>query len=190
NGHAESLMHFEIDRITDADERQALQERIVHILDDVQAAVRDWEPMRDKLQEIIDDLPGRRLPVEGGDIDEAQDFLRWVADNHFTFLGYREYEVTAVEDDEVLRAIDGSGLGILHGMKHAGAPRSLGSLAATQLPHSGSVDAIILTKTNARSDIHRPGYMDYIGVLQFDADGKPVREQRFQIGRASGRERR
>src|SRR5699024_3956143 len=40
NGHAESLMHFEIDRITDADERQALQERIVHILDDVQAAVR------------------------------------------------------------------------------------------------------------------------------------------------------
>ena len=27
--------------------------------------------------------------------------------------------------------------------------------------------------------VHRPGYMDYIGVLQFDAKGQPVAEQRF-----------
>jgi len=47
------------------------------------------------------------------------------------------------------------------------------------MPHSGSVDALILTKTNARATVHRPGYMDYIGVLSFDKSGKPVAEQRF-----------
>jgi glutamate dehydrogenase len=41
------------------------------------------------------------------------------------------------------------------------------------------MDAIILTKTNARASVHRPGYMDYIGVLAFDAKGVPVSEQRF-----------
>ena len=47
------------------------------------------------------------------------------------------------------------------------------------MPQSGSVDALILTKTNARATVHRPGYMDYIGILKFDAKGKPIAEQRF-----------
>ena len=60
-----------------------------------------------------------------------------------------------------------------------GKPRPLKSLAAHYMPQSGSVDALILTKTNARATVHRPGYMDYIGVLRFDKAGNPVAEQRF-----------
>ena len=48
------------------------------------------------------------------------------------------------------------------------------------------MDAIILTKTNARASVHRPGYMDYIGVLKFDDNGTPVVEQRFLGLFASG----
>src|SRR3546814_6925300 len=44
---------------------------------------------------------------------EAGEFMRWIAADNFTFLGYREYEVTNADGDRVLRAIDGSGLGIL-----------------------------------------------------------------------------
>src|SRR3546814_16029090 len=47
------------------------------------------------------------------------------------------------------------------------------------MPQSGAVDALILTKTNARSTVHRPGYMDYIVVLEFDDKGKPTGEERF-----------
>ena len=79
---------------------------------------------------------------------------------------------------QVLAADTASGLGLLRG-KDVGKPRPLTSLAAHYMPQSGSVDALILTKTNARATVHRPGYMDYIGVLSFDAKGKPVREQRF-----------
>ncbi|MEO6969234.1 MAG: NAD-glutamate dehydrogenase domain-containing protein, partial [Rhodanobacteraceae bacterium] len=174
----ESVMHAEIDRVGDA-ELPELQTAIEDAFDDVRAAVADWRPMRDKMLEVADALPQRRMPFNTAEVAEAQAFLRWAADDHFTFLGYREYAVVATGDDELLRAKPDSGLGILRSMDLAVAPRSLKSLAATKLPQSGSVDAIILTKTNARSRVHRPGYMDYIGVLCFDEHGKPVGEQRF-----------
>ena len=38
--------------------------------------------------------------------------------------------------------------------------RPVKSLAAHAMPQSGAIDALILTKTNARATVHRPGYMD------------------------------
>src|SRR5690606_24047249 len=109
---------------------------------------------------------------------EAQEFLRWAASDHFTFLGYREYDVVKKGGSELLCPVEASGLGLLRG-KEKGKARDLKTLAAHYMPQSGSVDALILTKTNARATVHRPGYMDYIGVLKFDAKGMPVAEHRF-----------
>ncbi|NUO74494.1 MAG: NAD-glutamate dehydrogenase [Lysobacter sp.] len=176
-GVAESLMHLEIDRQS-AEAMPRVQKALEAVLEDVRAIVRDWAQMRDKMGEVAQALGGRKLPVSDEGRQEAQEFLRWAADNHFTFLGYREYEVTKKNGQEVLCAVPDSGLGLLRG-HDAGKPRPLTSLAAHYMPQSGSVDALILTKTNARSTVHRPGYMDYIGVLSFDAAGKPVREERF-----------
>src|SRR6185503_18817045 len=142
-------------------------------------SVADWPAMRKKMLTIADDLPKRTLPVDADGIGEAQEFLRRATEDHFTFLGYREYQVAKVGDDDVLMAVEGSGLGILRGEERSLAPRSLRTLVAKDLPQSGSMDAIILTKTNARASVHRHGYMDYIGVLSFDANGVPVAEQRF-----------
>jgi glutamate dehydrogenase len=178
-GAAESVMYFEVDRATDAAELERLQQAIVNALDDVRAGVSDWQPMRDHMLALADELPRRTMPVDAAGVAEAQDFLRWAADDNFTFLGYREYEVVKTAKDDVLQAAEGSGLGILRGSERSIAPRSLRTLVATSLPQSGSMDAIILTKTNARASVHRPGYMDYIGVLKFDAAGVPVVEQRF-----------
>ncbi len=179
SGNAESVMHFEIDRAADATEQGQLTARIEAALDDVRAAVNDWRAMRDKALEIARELPQRRLPLDTASVDEASEFMQWVAEDNFTFLGYREYEVTDADGERMLRAIEDSGLGILQKSERSVAPRSLRTMAASDLPQSGSTDAIILTKTNARSHVHRSGYMDYIGVLKFGADGRPVAEQRF-----------
>ncbi|GLQ95457.1 NAD-glutamate dehydrogenase [Dyella acidisoli] len=179
NGAPESVMHFEVDSILDETIQAQLKKRIEDALDDVRAAVRDWRAMGEKALSIAADLPNRKLPLDAASIQEASEFLRWLADENFTFLGYREYEVAKAGDDEVLRPIEESGLGILHKSERSLAPRSLRSLAAHDLPQSGSYDAIILTKTNARSHVHRAGNMDYVGVLKFDANGTPVSEQRF-----------
>ncbi|HET8940702.1 MAG TPA: NAD-glutamate dehydrogenase [Rudaea sp.] len=156
------------------------------MLGDVSACVGDWKAMREQMLAIAADLPNQKFPIPAPGLAEAQEFLRWVADDNFTFLGYREYRVASVDGDEVLLAAPESGLGILRGNERSVAPRSLKTLVARQLPQSGSMDAIILTKTNARSNVHRPGYMDYIGVLQFNADGVPIAEQRFLGLFASG----
>lgn len=178
-GLPESVMHFELDNVEGEATEAKLKAQIEAALEDVRASVRDWEGMRDKALAIAADLPNRKLPLDPASIHEASEFLRWLADDNFTFLGYREYEVAKADGDEVLRPIEASGLGILHGRERSVAPRSLRTLAAHDLPQSGAYDAIILTKTNARSHVHRSGNMDYIGVLKFDANGTPVSEQRF-----------
>jgi len=175
----ESVMHFEIDRVASDTELAQLQAQLEGALDDVRDAVRDWATMRDKALAIAAELPQRKLPLDAAAIQEGTEFLHWLADDNFTFLGYREYEVKQADGEQVLCAVDGSGLGILHKRERSIAPRSLRTLVASELPQSGSTDAIILTKTNARSVVHRPGYMDYVGVLKFDDNGRPVAEQRF-----------
>ena len=176
-GATESLMHLEIDRQSASDAAEI--ERALHaVLADVRGIVQDWPAMRRKMLDITEDLAKRRMPVDDAGRKEAQEFLRWAADDHFTFLGYREYRVRKQGSEEVLSADADTGLGLLRARESA-KPRKLTSLAAHYMPQSGAADALILTKTNARATVHRPGYMDYIGVLSFDAEGRAIAEQRF-----------
>ncbi|HEY4555829.1 MAG TPA: NAD-glutamate dehydrogenase, partial [Lysobacter sp.] len=176
-GVSESFMHLEIDRLS-PEEMADIEAAIRHVLDDVRAIVVDWPSMQGKMLEVAEDLGNRRSPADADAVDETQHFLRWAADNHFTFLGYREYEVARQGKDDVLCAVPGTGLGLLRG-EERGKPRALTSLGTHNIGQSAMLDTLILTKTNARATVHRRGYMDYIGVLSFDKSGKPVREERF-----------
>ena len=176
-GKAESLMLLEVDRQVPAAMR-AIEQRVGEVLAQVRAVVADWGLMRERMQVLADDLATRRMPVEDGVRRESQEFLRWAAADHFTLYGYREYKVVKQEGGMVLAPVEGSGLGLMRGKDTSG-PRPVESLAAHGLNRAGASEALILTKTNGRSRIHRKGYMDYIGVLEFDANGVIVGEQRF-----------
>ena len=176
-GKAESLMLLEVDRQVPAAMR-AIEQRVGEVLAQVRAVVADWGLMRERMQVLADDLATRRMPVEDGVRRESQEFLRWAAADHFTLYGYREYKVVKQGGGMVLAPVEGSGLGLMRGKDTSG-PRPVESLAAHGLNRAGASEALILTKTNGRSRIHRKGYMDYIGVLEFDANGVIVGEQRF-----------
>ena len=182
---AEPVMHVEVGRLTEPAELERLERDVRGSLQDVALRER-LAAMRDKMLSIANEMGRQKMPLGPEAIAEAQEFLRWVANDHFTFLGYRKYRVVKSGADEVLQAVDESGLGILRQGERSLAPRSLKSLAARGLPQSGAVDAVILTKTNARATVHRPGYMDYIGVLEFDDKGAPAVEHRFLGLYASG----
>ena len=81
----ESVMRFEIDRI-DATELETLKANVEAALADVREAVGDWRAMRGKMVEVADELGKRSLPYTAEEVGEATEFLRWVADNHFTFM--------------------------------------------------------------------------------------------------------
>src|SRR3954454_14212329 len=166
----ESYMHIEVDR--QAGGFDELADALHDVLGQVRAAGEDWRPMKSRLQELISEpAPAGVDPAE---VEESQALLAWIADHHFTFLGYREYSLVGEE----LRADEGSGLGLLRG----GAGHV--STAFAKLPPAVRAFALephllVLTKANARSPVHRPSYLDYVGVKRFDADGNVVGERRF-----------
>jgi len=176
-GDTESVMHLEVDRQT-AEGMARIEATVRQVLADVRAIVNDWMAMREKMQQVAADLASRRLPVTDAERREAQEFLRWAANDHFTFFGYREYQLRRKGGEELLVPVEGSGLGLLRGAGE-GKARPLKSLAAHNMSNLGLAESLVLTKTNARSTVHRPGYMDYIGVLGFDEKGRAVSEQRF-----------
>jgi glutamate dehydrogenase len=178
-GTNESLMYLEIDRQANDEEMAKLATEIEAALNDVRESVMDWKAMRDKMLSIASEMKTRPMPSTQSQRVEAQDFLNWAANNHFTFLGYREYEVIDSNGQRMLAASPNSGLGLMRDKDNITKLRPLTGLAAANLPAGATMDPLVLTKTNARSTVHRPGYMDYIGVLVFDESGRAVREQRF-----------
>jgi glutamate dehydrogenase len=173
----ESWMHVEIDRRDDRDEQAHIEELLRQALRDVRDAVEDWPRMRQRCEAIAEELDPAELPVTDVEVDEARELLHWLADDHFTFLGYREYVLDQVDGEDVLRAVTGSGLGILRGDQDL-------SDAFAKLPPEVRAKArekrlLVLTKANSKATVHRDAYLDYIGVKVFDDDGEVVGERRF-----------
>ena len=93
DGKPESLIHVEIDRITDPDALERLRADLERVLGDVAAAVEDWQAMRAEVHEAIAEIEQSPPPIPEAELDEARALLQWMHDDHFTFLGYREYEI-------------------------------------------------------------------------------------------------
>ena len=74
---AESWVRVEIDRVTGADDRRALEERLHHVLRDVREAVEDWPKMRATAVAVADEItlsPPVGLPQD--ELDETVELLR------------------------------------------------------------------------------------------------------------------
>src|SRR5205814_9024142 len=109
----ESFIHVEIDRISDEAQLDSLATDIVRVLDDVRAAVDDWKPMRERIEAVLAEIEARPPPLPLDELAEGRDFLRWLADNHFTFLGYRRHELVRVDGEDALKVVPGSSLRLL-----------------------------------------------------------------------------
>ena len=171
----ESWMHLEVERIADSAEHRALEQELQKVLHDVREAVEDWPKMHEKAVSIAESLNAADLPVGENEVEEARELLEWLADEHFTFLGYREYDFTMEGDQGILRGRPGTGLGILRPDPKPGS----GKLPPEASARAQERKLLILTKANSRSTVHRSTYLDYVGIKQFDANGEPVRECRF-----------
>ncbi len=174
----ESWMHLEVDRDSDAESRAELASRLRRVLTDVREAVEDWRKMRDRAREVADELAASPPAKVGSeDVEQTVEFLRWMAENHFTFLGFREYELRREERGDVISAEPGTGLGILRRDPSMRGDRPALSQAASRKAREREL--LIVTKANSRATVHRSTYLDYVGVKTFDADGTVTGEHRF-----------
>ena len=178
-GVPESLMHVEVDREIDPARLAALAAGLATVLADVRAAVRDWKAMRLRVEAIVEELARPPAGIAAEETQEVRAFLRWAADDHFTFIGYREYELALERGEDVLRIVPASGLGVLSEPRAGGLSQSFTELPAQLRALAREPRLLVLTKANSRATVHRPGYLDYVGVKRFDAAGKVVGERRF-----------
>ncbi|MBT8089274.1 MAG: NAD-glutamate dehydrogenase [Gammaproteobacteria bacterium] len=173
---AESFVRFAVDRETDAGELKRLRQEISKVLGDVRLAVRDWKKMRQRMLETADLLDKGPKGADPLLRSESKALLEWMEDEHFTFLGYREYVLSKRGKRIFLNAVKGSGLGILsrddRGTKGIELTDEMRRLTRSR-------DWLILTKANSRSTIHRPAFLDYVGVKVYDDDGNTIGERRF-----------
>jgi len=175
----ESFIHVEVDRITDAARLDALASDLSRVLGDVRVAVDDWKKMKERMLSIVAELDARPPPLPSDELAEGKAFLHWLAAEHFTLLGYRCHDLVAVEGQDALRIVPGSSLGILRETGKKDVAASFAALPPEQRAYARVPELLIITKANARSTVHRPGYLDYIGVKRFDARGEVCGEHRF-----------
>jgi glutamate dehydrogenase len=178
NGRPESLIHVEIDRQADPAVLEQLRDDLLRVLGDVRAAVDDWPAMRERALEIGAELSQRPLS-DHGEAAEARELLAWMNEGHFVFLGYREYDIGSEEGEDVLRAVPGSGLGILRKKGEQPVSVSFQELPPEVRKLAREKNLLNLTKANSRATVHRPSYLDYVGLKRFDTSGEVTGERRF-----------
>lgn len=179
---AESFMHFEVNELTDPKTLANLTGRLEQVLQDVSASVQDWKAMHGQVDSILADLDSQPAKISKAEIEETRAFVEWLLDDHFTFLGYREYDHVGTGAKQKLKAQPG-GLGLLRD-----ADRAIFENWADDAPLPDEVRSFIrqphlvmVTKANQRATVHRRVHMDVVGVKKFDASGK-VTGERMIVG--------
>ena len=178
---SESFMHLQISRL--ANQQLVETSKAIHkVIKDVRFAVEDWVGMRATMSSIVEELVSKPKGTGTEEVAEAQEFLRWVHDDHFTFLGYREYEFVGKGKNFSATTSKKIGLGILRTAKYLPTP-SLNK----QPPWAGTVgrasisqgDLLTVTKTDVISSVHRTVHMDSIGIKRYNRDGKVIGQHTF-----------
>ncbi len=163
----ESVLHVEIGRQSDRSRIGRLREQIERVLEQVRAAVEDWSPMRERALALIDELDGRAAAGRRA-------------------RGCRDHGVPGVAGRRPLHVPRLPGVRPGTRARRGGSPgcaptRDSGSCggrpssrtrssAPGQLALADEPYSLLLTKANSRATVHRPAYMDYIGVKKYDAE--------------------
>jgi glutamate dehydrogenase len=174
----QTLFHFEVDHLSDPTEIKTLQTELFLVLEDIRRVVNEWKPMSEKLTEVIVELESNPSPIGKDQVNESIQFLAWLQDHNFTLMGYKNFDLVAIEGDYELTPTAETGLGLfsldsrIHVTKLSDMPSSARAAAKKS-------DLLILTKSNTKSRIHRPAYTDYIGIKRLNKEGKVIGEHRF-----------
>jgi glutamate dehydrogenase len=171
---AEALIYVEVN--LHAEEQLAgLRRSLEHLLKDIANVVRDYDPVVAKLDDARQNLEAHRSIAT-----ESISFLEWLKDSHFTFLGYREYELVAKGRRKLgLQELIDERLGIFKKLDTvAPAWNDISANEGMKNFHS-SEDVVFFSKSSTRSNVHRGVYPDYIAVKRFDENGKVCGEARF-----------
>ncbi len=179
-GVAESLIHLHVERIDDDVELSAIEAELDRTYADIRAATKDFSAMCSRVADEIAELARNPAPVPAEDQREALDFLNWLIDGNFIFVGLRDYrDVENALANTPDTAAD-TGLGILRDpeVRVLRRGRSLVAMTPEIRQFLKEPVPLIVTKASLRSRVHRRTHLDYIGIKSFGRGGQVAGELR------------
>lgn len=177
----EAPVYLEINRISNDESLEELQTSLRSILHDIDACVSDWQGMKDHVQSAITELDKGATQYESTELQESKDYLGWIIDRNFVLLGLCDYALDLKNRKNPYVAIPENSYGILSLKNPCLTVSKLGSMNRDPELFKDKSKILTLSKTNIKSSIHRPVYMESIGVPLLDEEGKP-RGERIIIG--------
>ena len=177
----EAIQHYQLHQRLDEPARVELEALLRGVLEDLQAAVRDFEPMQaiiERMKEVAR-AGGQRYSPEI--VSEAERFLDWLLDLNYIFLGYREYAITDENGEPALSVVPGTGLGVLGDTDASqyASPVPISELPVDLRARYSEGFLVVVSKTNRISTVHRSARMDYIGIRHIGPDGSVIGEARL-----------
>lgn len=179
-GAAESCMLLMIEE-QPGPAHEEIAKLLTGVLHDVRLAVEDWRPIRQRCRDLIRDLDRSPPRLAKEEVEEAISFLEWLDDDHFTFLGYREYRFQGSGQKALAKIDPDSGLGLLRnvGFSVFDGLRDLGKLPPDVQDWVKSPELLRITKANRRSTVHRDAHIDAIAIKLFDSKNRVCGERLF-----------
>ncbi|BDY05035.1 NAD-glutamate dehydrogenase [Ferrimonas sp. YFM] len=167
---------IEVDSLSTEEEVSTVHQELNSVVTDVAASVNDWDAMRAQLGATVREMEENDKEGKHG---EATEFLKFLLNHHFTLLGFRRYDLVPVSGDVELTPQMETGLGMMRSKDDTARHLLLSTLPESARREALGPAPLVLTKTNSKSRVHRPAYIDYIGVKRFDKEGRVVGEDRF-----------
>jgi glutamate dehydrogenase len=173
---AESLIDMELSHVGDERDMKAYAKNTGEVFTAVRHCVKDWPSMTAKVEQLIGHF--RQLPqaVARDEMPEALDFLTWLRNHHFVFLGSVDYNLDSKGTFGVEEA---SRLGLYApDVPERLAPRAaLAEHEVAKLKKRREV--IYITKSDVKSAVHRPVALDVVSIKRFNNRGELIGESRF-----------
>lgn len=184
----ESIIVMLISPVHDKEHLGKIESGIKRVLQAVKYAVEDWRSCLDRVgattrnlsssaDVLSKQLSGKSKTDLVESVQEIKDFLDWLKDGNFVFLGYVEYDFKSSKDASGI--VRGTELGILKMGDPEILPKELNKSSARDVKNILAGDLIEITKANKKSLVHRPVHMDYIIIKNVDNSGNIIGEHRF-----------
>ncbi len=166
----ESLIQLHLEKVHSESELKVIKKKIEEILENVGLVVRDWKSMSDLAKAAASQIKDHK---------EAQEFISWINDKNFIFLGAKEFDVKKAAKDQYCLEEVNEGFGVFRSKQDDFRP-----LVVNASPEEvgSSIDnpyVIEILKSRYRSRIHRIANAERIRIQKISANGKVVGEYRF-----------
>ncbi len=175
----EAFLHIEVDRQSEKARLSELKTELEKIIEHVHAVTEDWQEIRSTIERAGKQLKARPPHGMTKEVDESLVFLDWLLQGHFVFLGCREYELVDDKKSKGFRIVENTGLGVLRDSIVPPPDSKVLPLSDDAWQVIIQKPPLLVTKATTRATVHRPVFMDYVGVRRFDKSGQVVGEIRF-----------